>query len=418
MKKNYHVMTLRYALTIFFLAISFHLMAQTNVREGYIITLQGDTIHGEIDFRTSAMNSKRCVFKQNGESTFKTYLPEDISGYRFTNNGIYYISKLVDTKDEGKKMLFVEYILHGNMNLYQVGEDEMLLEDEDGNMAKFSSSKVTSSLNQKEIRDEMRETMAMLSKSEKATNILLKNVKNREYTKRAVMAYVDEVCTDGTCEPFEYKSRNIPSEDRITHPWIKIGMKSTQYKFWDDKTVTGLCPQISAGFDFHLNRLLKGIMVNVGFTYENGRANSTEDAYEILENCTGHVSDEYNDKIKFSQCDVMIGPGYQFKAGPVNLNVKAGFIFRLASHSIDFTHVTYYGRPNSYQRVEEEPTEYRFDAQYGYYGGIGLEYPLKKFALTCDLQYIHDYNKWTKYRLPERTLINQSALCLSLGLKY
>lgn len=127
MKTNTCIKKLRFAFTLFFLAISFQLMAQNNVREGYIITLQGDTIHGQIDFRTSAMNSKRCVFKQNGESTFKTYLPEDISGYRFTNNGIYYISKLVDTKDEGKKMLFVEYILHGNMNLYQVGGDEMLL---------------------------------------------------------------------------------------------------------------------------------------------------------------------------------------------------------------------------------------------------------------------------------------------------
>lgn len=282
----------------------------------------------------------------------------------------------------------------------------------------FSSSKVTGSLNQKEIRDEMRETMALLGKSETATNILLKNVKNREYTKRAVMAYVNEVCTDGTCEAYEYKSRDIPSEDRVTHPWIKIGLKSTEFKFFDDKTASGVCPQISAGLDFYLNRLLKGFMVNLGVTYENGRANSTEDAYDILEHCTGHVSDDYNDNIKFSQCDVMIGPGYQLKAGPVNLNVKAGFIFRLASHNFDFTHVTYYGRPNSYQRVEEDATEYRFDAQYGYYGGIGVEYPIKKFALTCDLQYIHDYNKWTKYSHPERSLVHQSAFCLSLGLKY
>lgn len=63
-------------------------MAQKNLREGYVITLQGDTLRGVIDFRTISMNMKRCVFKEDGATEFKTYLPGEIEGYRFTNNGI------------------------------------------------------------------------------------------------------------------------------------------------------------------------------------------------------------------------------------------------------------------------------------------------------------------------------------------
>ena len=73
--------------------ISVVAMAQQNLRDGYVITLQGDTLQGVIDFRTASMNTKRCVFKQNGATEFKTYLPGEIDGYRFINNGIYYVSK-------------------------------------------------------------------------------------------------------------------------------------------------------------------------------------------------------------------------------------------------------------------------------------------------------------------------------------
>ena len=238
---------MRYALVLFFLATSLQLMAQSNLREGYVITLQGDTLYGDIDFRTADMNMKRCVFRKNGETSFKTYLPEDISGYRFTNNGIYYISKLVDTKNEGKKNLFVEYVLHGNMNLYQLGADEMILEDEDGKQATFSVEKAQRSTDRKEIRDEMKDALLLLSKSYKATGLLMSRDKNRENTKKAVMTYVDEVCPDGFCEAYEYKSKNTPSEDRTVHPWVKVGFKSTQYKIWESDALSSSAPAFSAG---------------------------------------------------------------------------------------------------------------------------------------------------------------------------
>ena len=188
MKLLEHLKTVRYVAVLLFLIPSLQVCAQSNIREGYIITLQGDTLHGEIDFRTSAMNMKRCVFRKKGETSFKTYLPEEISGYRFTSNGIYYVSKEVETENEGKKVLFVEYVLHGNMNLYQLGSDDMLLEDEDGNLAKFSVVKAQRSTDKKEIRNEMKDVLIMLNKSINATNILLE--KDKMWMKYVLMVFV------------------------------------------------------------------------------------------------------------------------------------------------------------------------------------------------------------------------------------
>ena len=45
------------------------LYAQNNYRPGFIITVQKDTIYGEIDYRTDKMNAKRCVFQSQGNDT-------------------------------------------------------------------------------------------------------------------------------------------------------------------------------------------------------------------------------------------------------------------------------------------------------------------------------------------------------------
>lgn len=61
------------------LAISATLtMAQTNPKSGYIITNNGDTIRGTIDFLTNKKLSKQCVFWANGVGEAKTYKPGEI----------------------------------------------------------------------------------------------------------------------------------------------------------------------------------------------------------------------------------------------------------------------------------------------------------------------------------------------------
>lgn len=424
MKLLKHLKTVRCVVVLLFLIPSLQLLAQNNIREGYIITLQDDTIHGEIDFRTSAMNMKRCVFRKKGETSFKTYLPGEISGYRFTNNGIYYVSKEVETEDEGKKVVFVEYILHGNMNLYQLGSDEMLLEDEDGNLAKFSVVKAQRSSDKKEIRNEMKDVLIMLNKSMNATNLLLEKDKNRENTKKAVKAYVDEVCPDGFCEAFEYKNKKTPKEDRTMHYWVKAGLKRTTYKFWNDETMSDFSPQFSAGLDFHINRLFKGLMLNVGLSFEPGKA--SQDLPDVYKDDQPHTYLHFFEKpsnIDFQQLDVIIGPGYQFKMGLLMLRTKCGAIYRLVSHKFNYKiyRYSYDSNVGGFKKNkirQEEDITYKFNTQFGLYAGIGMEYPLKNFSIICDLDYIYDYNKWDVYGLEERTVLKQHGICLSAGVKF
>lgn len=392
-----------------FLIITTMVMAQQNLREGYVITLQGDTLQGVIDFRTPAMNTKRCVFRQNGATEFTTFLPGEIDSYRFTNNGIYYVSMNISKEKDKREMVFAEYILRGNMNLYQIGADEMLLVNEDGNEAAFSLEEAKNAKDVNDLRNEIGDAWLMLSKSEKASNIIWKRDKNRDNTKKAVMTYIDDVCTDGFCEVFEYQSVVTPKEDRVIHPWVKVGYKATQYKFWNDKTLSGYAPQVSAGVDFHCDRLFKGLMFNIGITYEPGKAKGEkgegEAYYEEVRKCEMMPLE-----VEFNQLNLMFGPGYQFRTGTLKTRVKCGGIYRPFFHKMNLMYDRYY-------HPRTQNVKWQIDTTYGLYAGVGLEYPLKKLSLIWDLEYIYNYNKWTTLKDSEKHVIHQNALCLSFGVK-
>lgn len=83
--------------------------AQNNLRNGYIITNQNDTIYGQLDYRANNLNYHSCIFKKDNK--IEKYLPEQIIGYGFVNNK-YYSSGIL-------KNAFVEVLVSGTINLYK-----------------------------------------------------------------------------------------------------------------------------------------------------------------------------------------------------------------------------------------------------------------------------------------------------------
>lgn len=93
--------------------------AQSNFRPGFIITLKQDTVYGQIDFRTDRMNALHCVFKPKKDAEPVTYLPFEIAGYRFTDDGKYYVSRMIKPNENKEAIpVFLEYLLEGIKSLY------------------------------------------------------------------------------------------------------------------------------------------------------------------------------------------------------------------------------------------------------------------------------------------------------------
>jgi len=104
-----------------------------NFKGGYIITNQGDTVFGQIDLRTDITNQEQCTFRKTEGEKPVIYRPFEIQGYRFTDDGKYYVSKNIEIKGD-KIDAFVEYLVKGMMNLYYYAcKDNSYFFPEDGN---------------------------------------------------------------------------------------------------------------------------------------------------------------------------------------------------------------------------------------------------------------------------------------------
>lgn len=109
-----------YAILLFLMPVLHPLPVRAQNEEyfepGYIITMDGDTIYGEIKQRVPWKNSKSCIFRAAANEKPVEYMPFDILSYRF-EKGKYYISKMVPVGDK-KEPMFLEFLVEGEANLY------------------------------------------------------------------------------------------------------------------------------------------------------------------------------------------------------------------------------------------------------------------------------------------------------------
>lgn len=106
-----------------FCSINLHASSNNNLREGYIISLKGDTLKGFLLSQISRNASEKCIFKSNVDSESKIYQPGEIVGYRYLD-GKYYVSKEISTDSISKKVVFLEFLIKGMTNVYYYVDDE------------------------------------------------------------------------------------------------------------------------------------------------------------------------------------------------------------------------------------------------------------------------------------------------------
>ncbi len=112
------------------------LMGQSNFIPAYIVNNQGDTLQGWADYRVEKENGKACVFKVSDTSVRQTFLPGEITAYRFTKSGELYFSRTI-TINNVEQTVFLELLVRGSLNLYyytdwKSGKEYFFFEDTTG----------------------------------------------------------------------------------------------------------------------------------------------------------------------------------------------------------------------------------------------------------------------------------------------
>lgn len=117
--------------TTVLLFISFNLaFSQTEFRKGSVITKDGVTISGNVDYRGDVLMSNICKFQNTATGEIVKYSPDDLKGYYF-EDGKYFVTKEIN----GNKSFF-QLLFEGPVNIYfskSTGEDLYYIESaEDG----------------------------------------------------------------------------------------------------------------------------------------------------------------------------------------------------------------------------------------------------------------------------------------------
>lgn len=252
-------------------------MAQQNPVPGYIITQANDTIRGTIDFLSREKSAHGCLFRKEGNTEFRNYAPSDIRGYRFQDNGVYYVTRTfpLDGRDQ---TFFAEFLLQGGVSLYryQAGNLDAVfyLVDESGSVAVVSDygdlSRYTPTDAAVHKRQALKGALTMLSKSETARDRLWNEGITAQNLLNIVRQYDMDYCTSsGDCVVFEYDARRSSASTMRFFASLGgvVGKVSQNNDPLSLYSVSAVGWRVDAGLEWTFPRLNEHITLQTGLSF-------------------------------------------------------------------------------------------------------------------------------------------------------
>ncbi|MDR0874462.1 MAG: hypothetical protein LBN27_13530 [Prevotellaceae bacterium] len=258
-----------YILTVLLLQVLFA-FAQSNYKEGYVITNNNDTLRGWIDYRTDKMNAQICNFKRNIEDKEPTaYKPGDIIGFRFSQEGKFYVTRSIEIEKRQPQTVFLEYLVQGLMNLYFYTDENDLsyyiFEDRDTGKMTYTTKKpdeITTTENGQYNKPDNR-YRSILAYTFKDYESIKKEAQKLDFKHSSMIDLAKDyhklVCTtDEECIEFETKEDKKKTKVRFL---VSGGMEyqSTKNEHLDIKFDPYFAPFIKAGIDFSVPRWQKSL---------------------------------------------------------------------------------------------------------------------------------------------------------------
>lgn len=93
------------------------LPAQAAFQPGYVVTLKGDTLHGEVDMDSPQAMKHQCRFKSTETGKVTRYSPEELKSFATVDMSRRFVSGTVPYFFKDKR-LFLEVLQQGRLNLY------------------------------------------------------------------------------------------------------------------------------------------------------------------------------------------------------------------------------------------------------------------------------------------------------------
>lgn len=358
--------------------------AQINPQPGYIITLENDTIQGQIDFRLDKQHAVQCLFCAAGHTDFERYLPGEIYAYRFLNGGKFYVSREVELNGQSRHV-FLEYLVNGIVSLYylddEAGEYYFWENTENGDFKTvflartYSAYATVPEEGQREQRlRQLYPAYEILRKSPKVVDKLWKSDVNKKTLTRLTVEYHEEVCTSPqACVQYEYK-QNTSRLKLAFH--VSAGMdycmmvSSELEKEYGIKHLSGMAPTLRVGIDVPLPRVSRQLFLQTMLGISHWKADADKKLYDAVTHEAPAIDAET------WVADWQFGAAYRLLNHRLAPWLRAGFLVGKL-FGMD------YSEPMSvFINAKDDNRVYM-----GGYFGVGVDYRLKHGALMLHADY-------------------------------
>lgn len=344
-------------------------MAQQNPMRGYIITHEGDTIQGTIDFLSRSKCTWGCSFRKEGESEFKEYSPTDIAGYRLQDNGVYYVSRTFPLNGTNQTF-FAEYLLQGGISLlrYQEGEFDAVfyLVDDSGHVAVVKDYGDLSQYRPEEAtshkRAALKEAMAMMSQSQTA----MKRLWNEDITAKKLLSitrqYNNDYCaSSGECVEFEYNAKKSASSTMhfLVSAGGVFGKFHRKRPYADAFSMSASAWRAAVGLEWTFPRMNENVAFQTLLSYSKWYSSTHLD----FSNITLHVGANYSLSHSKRLVPIVLG----------GLSVAGNFV------------------DGSLTTISSNTSDFELPVDLGVYVGGGVSCPVDGHVLRLTAQYEHPF---------------------------
>ena len=395
--------TLVTCIGLLFSAIS--MTAQTNPQPGYIITNENDTVRGTIDYLTDFRNMYTCHFRADGAHDFQKYKPGEISGYRLTNTGIFYVTRtfVVGHKEQ---TIFAEYLLKGGVSLYYARDAHTQYYywvDEDGKVARmaYDGEKASMSADENTYRKKMIvEVSQMLRKSPDAQKRLWKTNYSSTDLVDLTREYDEAYCPDaGECVQFVFDSKKKYGLKVSFRVEAGIDFNTVRNKHytgenWIETSCT--TPYLGIGADFLIPRFSKSLSLETLLTVN--KKSGSEEEIDYLQKVTA---------MHFEYYDLAWQLGLNYKFLPqrrVSPFIRGGFalneMFGIETENMD------------HYKIGHNDQDFRTRLGMGFYIGVGTDIAIGSHSLRIVANYLTHNND------DMAILTKSKAFTIGLGFCY
>lgn len=309
-----------------FLLLATTLFSQSDFRSAYVITLESDTIYGYIDFRGEVRNMRVCAFKASLDGVVKEYFPGEITGYRFVDDGKFFISKEVHT-DWVNGTVFVEFLFKGIANLYfyrNLLQSAYFIEKDDGELIELNEENREVKQGSRRFSHRNKRYIGLLNYTFQESPELQNDIRKTTLSHRSLVnvtrKYHEIVCPDDDCIVFEakiptFKVRFAPFVD-MSMTYLKISKYHSLDGFDFDPSIR---PGIGLGLEIAMPRLNEKLSVCLSGQYKEDYLYGTREIispYHTEKNFVHLYTQNIYSKL---------GLKYTYPTGRVRPEVIAGF---------------------------------------------------------------------------------------------